>query len=264
MREANVVYPADDRLDFSIIHHELWDCYLPYLGPAATLLYCFLKRQLQHGLAGPSSATWAAEVCAPLSLSVTDSHQAWARLQEMGLIVANSDGSYLLMNPKPKREFQELFADLSPRQQQFPQVSLEASIEADATQRALRRKRSQTPLYAFVEQQFGRVLSSTETERLRTCEATYPRELVELAVEVAVIAQALSMAYIEQVLLNWQVKGIKTAQAARADAEQFRLQKALKRGGRKKTTASSQASAGTYDDLELYRLPSSKPVKEDA
>lgn len=266
MRQANMVYPMEeDRQDFSVIYHELWDCYLPYLGPAATLLYCFLKRQLHQGLSGPSSPSWAADVCAPLSLSVSDSHQAWARLQEMGLIIANSDGSYCLANPKRKEEFQQAFADLAPRQQQFPAVSLEASIEADATQRALRRKRAQTSLYAFVEQQFGRALNSLEGERLRVIEDTHPRELVELAVELAVIAQALSIPYVEQVLFNWQVKGIKTAQEARADTEQYRMQKALKSTGRKKgKSATNKTTTGPYDDLDLYRLPANKPGKEDA
>lgn len=260
MRQANVVYPMDDRQDFSIIYHELWDCYLPYLGPAATLLYCFLKRQLQQGLSGPSSTSWAADVCTPLSLSVADSHQAWARLQEMGLVIANSDGSYLLANPKPKQEFQLAFADLTPRQQQFPAVGLEASIEADATQRAMRRRRAQTTLYSLVEQEFGRTLNATEAERLKVIEASHPRELVELAVELAVVAQAFSMAYIEQVLLNWQVKGIRSAQAARADAEQFRLQKALKVRGQKKTKAAKETT-DTVDDLELYRLRSTQPSR---
>ncbi len=265
MRQANVVYPLEeDRQDFSIIYHELWDCYLPYLGPAATLLYCFLKRQVHRGLSGPSSANWAADVCAPLSLTVSDSHQAWARLQEMGLIIANSDGSYSLANPKTKEEFQQAFADLAPRQQQFPAVSLQASIEADATQRALRRRRAQVSLYSFVEQQFGRPLNSLEGEKLKNIEAKYPRDLVELAVELAVIAQALSIPYVEQVLCNWQVKGIKTAAEARADAEQFRMRKAMKSSGRQKTRSTpGKTSTGLYDDLDLYRLPTNKPVKED-
>lgn len=269
MRQANVVYPLADRQEFSIIYHELWDCYLPYLGPAATLLYCFLQRQLQRGLSGPSSPAWAAEVCTPLSLSVADSHQAWARLQEMGLIVANSDGSYSLANPKPQAEFKEAFTDLRPRQQHFPAVDLQPSMQADAETRALRRNRAQKTLFSFVEQEFGRTLNSTEAARLATMEATYPRELVELAVEVALIAQALSLAYIEQVLLNWQVKGIKTAQAAQADAEQYRMQKARRSGGRKASKAAakrSEAGTGTdlYSDLDLYRLRPVKPEKEDA
>lgn len=263
MRQANVVYPLEDRQDFSVIYHELWDCYLPYLGPAAVLLYCFLRRQLQQGVAGPSSPSWAAEVCTPLSLSVADSHQAWARLQEMGLVVANSDGSYSLANPKSRQEFQQAFADLAPRQQQFPAVDLQPSIEADATARASRRNRAQKTLYVFVEQEFGRTLNSTEGERLRVLEATYPRELVEQAVEVAVIAQALSLNYVEQVLCNWKTKGITTAQAAQADAEQFRLKKALQSSGRSKSRKASKPAAGTYGDLDLYRLPPAKPTKED-
>ncbi|HBK85073.1 MAG TPA: hypothetical protein DDZ53_03475 [Firmicutes bacterium] len=263
MRQANVVYPLEDRQDFSVIYHELWDCYLPYLGPAAVLLYCFLKRQLQQGISGPSDASWAADVCTPLSLSVPDSHQAWARLQEMGLVIANSDGSYSLANPKPRQEFQLAFADLAPRQQQFPAVNSQPSIQADAAVRALRRNRAQKTLYNFVEQEFGRTLNSTEGERLQVLETTYPRELVELAIEVAVIAQATSLAYVEQVLLNWQVKGIATAQAARADAEQFRLQKALQSSGRRKSKQARKSATGALDDLDLYRIPPAKPIKED-
>ena len=118
-------------------------------------------------------------------------------------------------------------------------------------------------LYNFVEQEFGRTLNSTEGERLQVLETTYPRELVELAIEVAVIAQATSLAYVEQVLLNWQVKGIATAQAARADAEQFRLQKALQSSGRRKSKQARKSATGALDDLDLYRIPPAKPIKED-
>ncbi|NLY53605.1 MAG: DnaD domain protein [Firmicutes bacterium] len=262
MRQAGVVYPLDDRRDFSIIYDELWDCYLPYLGPAAALLYCFLMRSVRQGLAGPMGPHWAAEVCAPLGLSVPDSHQAWARLQEMGLVIANSDGSYSLVYPKTKAEFQQAFADLAPRQQQFLSVAMEPSIKADAQARRARRSRAQKTLYLFVEQEFGRALTSTEAQKLAELEKKYPRELVEVAVEMAIIAQAFSLAYVEQVLLNWQVKGITTAQAAREEAERHRLQKA-RRGTRSKARTAPKSTAERQDDLDLYRLRPTRPVKED-
>lgn len=265
MRQANVVYPLQDRQDFSIIYHELWDYYLPYLGSGAALLYCFLQRKIQEGLPGPSSREWAALVCSPLGLSVADSHQAWARLQEMGLITVNNDGSYSLANPKQGAEFEAAFADLRPRQQEFPAINLTPSLAADAAARAKRLRRAERSLYSLVEQEFGRTLNSTEGNRLQAMEAAYARELVELAVEIAVINQALNLAYVEQVLLNWKEKGIATAQAARADSQQFRLQKARRQSGRSAAkSARKQAPGGNkpniFDDLDFYR---SSPAKKE-
>lgn len=265
MREANLVYPADERRDFSIIYNELWDCYLPYLGPVAALLYCYLVRMVRHGLAGPSGPSWQAEVCAPLGIAVADSYQAWARLQEFGLIVANSDGSYSLTSPKRQEEFQELYADLTPRQQQLQPLET-SSLQGEAQRRSLRHSREQT-LFSFVEQEFGRTLSMTEMDKVLSLEKNYPRELVEYAVEMAIIAQARSLAYVEQILTNWKVKGIHTLQQAEQDAQQHRLQKARRssrsRSKAKQHEAKTKSESNVLDDLDLYRLRPNRPSKED-
>lgn len=254
MRKSNLIYPTEERQNFSIVYHELWDCYLPQLGPAATLLYCYLLRLVRHGMSGPGGAGWPAEVCAPLGMSLNDSHQAWARLQEFGLIIANSDGSYALTQPKTKEEFQAAFTGFAPLQQQLAPVSSEPTIQAEATMRALRRNRSQKSLFSIVEQEFGRPLSMTEMEKVLVLEKAHPRDLVELATEMAVIAQARSLAYIEQILLNWQLKGITTAQDGRQDIDQHRLQKAKRRGGKKtEEKAGQQQPENPWDDIRFYK-----------
>lgn len=261
MRKSNSVYPTEERQDFSIVYHELWDCYLPQLGPAASLLYCYLLRLVRHGLSGPDGAGWQAEVCAPLGMSQNDSHQAWARLQEFGLIIANSDGSYALTQPKSKEDFRAAFRDFAPMQQQLTAVSSEPTIQGEATMRGLRRSRSKKTLFSIVEQEFGRALSMTEMEKVLVLEKAHPRDLVELATEMAVIAQARSLSYIEQILLNWQLKGISTAEAARQDSDQHRLQKAKRRGGKKTDLKTEEPVAiEAWDDIRLYRA---LPPKED-
>lgn len=256
MRKANFVYAGEDRINFSIIYDELWDSYLPYLGPAAALLYCYLLRLSRHGISGPGGPGWQAEVCAPLGLSVPDSHQCWARLQEFGLLYPASDGSYTLGYPKTKEELNTLLADFMPLQQlSLPSVSVESSIKSEAMMRSQRRNRANKTLFSFVEQEFGRALSMTEMERVLALEKTYARDLIELAVELAIIAQARSLAYIEQILVNWHLKGITTAAAARQDSEQHRQQKSR----RNRKSKSKQALEATkdeedvWDDLDLYR-----------
>jgi DnaD/phage-associated family protein len=260
MPKSNSVHLIDDRQNFSIVYHELWDCYLPQIGPAATLLYCYLLRLASHGLSGPGGAGWQAEVCAPLGMNLNDSHQAWARLQECGLILANSDGSYSLMQPKSREEFQAAFKDFQPLQQPLLPVNNQSSIQGEAAMRALRRNRGQKTLFSVVEQEFGRPLSMTEMEKVLSLEKAHPRELVELATEMAVIAQARSMAYIEQILLNWQLKGITTAQAARQDSEQHRMQKARRRSSKKAEAKPEKDSAYAWDDIRIYRA---LPPKEE-
>lgn len=255
MRKSNQVYLTEERQNFSIVYHELWDYYLPVLGPAATLLYCYLLRLVRHGLSGPSGAGWQAEVCGALGMTLADSHQAWARLQEFGLIVAHSDGSYALTQPKNKDDFQAAFRDLAPMQQQLTPVNSEAVIKTEAIMQGQRRSRAQKTLLGIVEQEFGRALSTVEMEKLMVLEQAYSRELVELATEMAVINQARSLSYIEQILLNWKLKGITTAQAARQDNEQYRMQRAKRRSGSKKAEEKPNAAASNspWDDIRLYK-----------
>lgn len=253
MPKSNSVNLIDDRQYFSLVYHELWDCYLPQIGPAATLLYCYLLRLVRHGLSGPGGSGWQAEVCAPLGMSLNDSHQAWARLQEYGLILANSDGSYSLTQPRSKDDFQATFKDFVPLQQPLAPVSSQPSTAGEATMRALRKNRGQKSLFSVVEQEFGRALSMTEMEKVLSLEKSYPRELVEVATELAVIAQARNLAYIEQILVNWQLKGITTAQAARQDSEQHRASKAKRRSNPKTTGKAGQPEAeNPWDDIRFY------------
>ncbi|MGI6357984.1 MAG: DnaD domain-containing protein [Bacillota bacterium] len=263
MQPGNRVYLADDRQSFSIIYHELWDYYLPMIGPAATLLYCYLLRLVKHGLSGPGGSGWQAEICGPLGMTLNESYQAWARLQEFGLVIAQSDGSYALTSPKAKDDFQAAFADATPLQQQLKPVSSEAQIRTEALMRGQRRSRAQKSMLSIVEQEFGRALSTTEMDKLLVLEKAYARDLLELAVEIAVINQARNLSYIEQILINWRLKGITSAQAARQDAAEHRMQKARRRSGKRTESSAKQSDSELQELLNDVRLYRALPPKEE-
>ncbi len=217
---------AGARRGFSVIFDELWSGYLPHIGPQAALLYCFLQYLSGGDAPNPCSQEWGNEVCQPLGMSVEDSHQAWARLQEMCLLVPTADG-YALCDPHPT-----------------PQT----------------KPSSEGKLLVELEKMFGRPLSMTEITLAQEFQQAYGWELVLAAAAVAVDAQARSMPYIRQVLLNWQAKGINTVQQANEDIADFRHEKArrhARRGGKAKKVASatqsspSTSSSVTYDESEI-------------
>ncbi|MBT9134042.1 MAG: hypothetical protein DDT37_01533 [Firmicutes bacterium] len=220
------LHRASARRGFSVIFDELWAAYLPHIGSQAALLYCFLQYLSGGEIPNPCSKEWGDEVCQPLGMSVDESHQAWARLQEMCLLIPAAEG-YALCDPNPT-----------------PQA----------------RPESERKLLVDLEKLFGRPLSMTEITLAQEFEQVYGCELVLAAAAVAVEVQARSMPYIRQVLLNWQAKGISTVDQAIEDTAEFRREKArrhARRGGQTKRAASpvqtspSASTSVTYDESEI-------------
>lgn len=225
----------EERRGFTIVYDELWSDYLAHIGGQGALLYCFLRYLSGKEIPNPCSQEWGVEVCQQLGMSVLESHQAWAKLQEMGLITPVDEG-YLLRDPVPK-----------PHQ----------------------RKDTPETLLVRIEELFGRPLSMTEISQIEELELTFNDQLVLSAARLAVDAQALSLAYIRQVLLNWKAKGIKTAEEAVADVEDYRLKKArrhARKGERQeKQSAAREVSAGTvtYDEAEVILRRMAKSAGEE-
>lgn len=210
------------RRGFSIVFDELWTDYLPHISGSGALLYCYLKHMAGKEIPNPCSKEWGQEVCQPLSMSVSESHQAWARLQEMGLLT-HVEGTYILCEPLPVS---------APKQREV--------VGENA--------------YAQVEALFGRPLSMSEVSQVETLEEAYATRLIVMAAELAVQAQALNTSYIRQVLLNWRAKGITSPEQAEADLEQFRVKKAkrhARKGDRPGKMTEVKAPDGTYDVDEV-------------
>ncbi|MBT9152219.1 MAG: DNA replication protein DnaD [Firmicutes bacterium] len=215
----------EGRREFSIIFHELWTVYLSNIGGSGALLYCFLKYLAVDEVPHPCSVEWEQEVCLPLGLSYEESHAAWARLQEYGLILLE-ENSYVLCEPQGK-------------------VGVAGAQQGDS-------------LLVAVEALFGRPLSMTEVHLLGDLCKLYDEALVRAAVQVAAETRALSLPYIRQVLLNWKAKGILTAAEADADRVAFQEGKAKrnhKSAGSKREKAPSSPLVPTarpkYDEAEI-------------
>lgn len=215
----------DERREFSIIYHELWTESLAHIGGSGALLYCYLQYLADHEVPEPYSAEWEQAVCLPLGLSINESHAAWAKLQESGLILLEKN-SYVLCEPCRKTS--------TPQNNEGKVLMVE------------------------VEARFGRPLSMTEIQLLGDYCRMYDESLVRLATEVAVEAGALSLPYIRQVLLNWKAKGIVTAAQAESDRVNFQEKKAKRnartaRRGNESPLPSPALppSKNKYDDTEI-------------
>lgn len=79
-------------------------------------------------------------------------------------------------------------------------------------------------LVSVFEQEFGRGLSAMELEMISGWikEDKFDEELILLALKEAVVSQALSLKYIDRILLNWNRKNIKTVQQVKIETQKHR------------------------------------------
>lgn len=80
-------------------------------------------------------------------------------------------------------------------------------------------------IFAFIESNFGRTLNSIEYEIISNWE---DNELTRYAIKQAVLNQAYSVKYIDTILENYKIKGIKTVVDARKDDKEFKEKKKTK------------------------------------
>ncbi|MDO4775252.1 MAG: DnaD domain protein [Aerococcaceae bacterium] len=96
-------------------------------------------------------------------------------------------------------------------------------------------------LIATFEREFGRVLTPIELETINQWLVldSYQPDLIRLALKEAVIHQAISLKYIDKILLSWEKKNIRTVQEAQQELRRFQ--------GRQEQAAQN----AHYDDIEI-------------
>lgn len=79
-------------------------------------------------------------------------------------------------------------------------------------------------LVSVFEQEFGRALSAMELDMISgwVKEDQFDEEVILLALKEAVVSQALSLKYIDRILLNWNRKNIKTVQQVKIETQKHR------------------------------------------
>ena len=67
-----------------------------------------------------------------------------------------------------------------------------------------------TNIYSFLEENFGRTISSLECEKLDSWTKEFNEEIVKHAIELSVMNNAKKFSYVEGILRNWKASGYKT------------------------------------------------------
>lgn len=85
-------------------------------------------------------------------------------------------------------------------------------------------KNEEGELFAIFEQEFGRLLSPMECESITMWldEDGHRAEIIRAALKEAVIAQKLSLRYIDRILFEWKKKNVKTLQDVEQQTKSFR------------------------------------------
>ncbi len=104
-------------------------------------------------------------------------------------------------------------------------------------------------VYALFEAEFARPLSPIELQKLNAWLITdgWSAVMIEQAVQRAVMHGALSLAYIDKILLRWRSEGIMTPEQLAADEfEQPKKRRDNKQRGKKPTDEPSYATGADY------------------
>lgn len=74
------------------------------------------------------------------------------------------------------------------------------------------KKETTTNIYTFVEENFGRLLTSTEVQKIHKWLSSFDEEVIKYAFEKSVLAGVRTFRYVEGTLNNWQGCNYKTIQ----------------------------------------------------
>lgn len=82
--------------------------------------------------------------------------------------------------------------------------------------------KEENDLYSKIESEFGRVLSPIEYETIAQMVSDYSIELIELALKESVLNKALSLKYMEKILINWKKNNLQTKQEIESYTQNFK------------------------------------------
>lgn len=97
--------------------------------------------------------------------------------------------------------------------------ALDKQGKTDTTQKNAPDYKQRSELIQHFEEEFGRSLTQMELEQINQwlLDDQYDIAVILLALKEAVIHQALSLKYIDTILLNWEKRNIRTVQEAQAE-----------------------------------------------
>lgn len=101
---------------------------------------------------------------------------------------------------------------------------IDTVLEERTSQKVMTQKEQEGEIFRLFEQEFGRFLSPMESETIAMWmdQDQQSPELIRAALKEAVLAQKMSLRYIDRILFEWKKKNVKTMQDVEKQASQFR------------------------------------------
>ena len=151
-------------------------------------------------------------------------HYGWHSHQAMSQLSLLADQGYLVFEMDASGQDRLSLAPLFERLESFnPAARQKQTTSSNETDPTSDQKQTMTAsqLIPLVEGEFGRSLSALEYETLNGWlkQDGYAPDLIRLAVKEAVLRQALSLKYIDRILINWERHGLTTATQVQAYLE---------------------------------------------
>lgn len=152
-------------------------------------------------------------------------HYGWQSHQAMSQLSLLADQGYLVFEVDALGQDRLSLAPLFERLESLNPSSSQnqtttTSAETDQTNDS-QEAVTASQLIPLIEGEFGRSLSALEYETLNGWlkQDGYAPDLIRLAVKEAVLRQALSLKYIDRILINWERHGLTTATQVQAYLE---------------------------------------------
>lgn len=148
-------------------------------------------------------------------------HYGWQSHQAMSQLSLLADQGYLVFEVDASGQDRlslaplfERLETLNPSSFQNQTTTSAGTDQTSDSQEAI----TASQLIPLIEGEFGRSLSALEYETLNGWlkQDGYAPDLIRLAVKEAVLRQALSLKYIDRILINWERHGLTTAAQAQA------------------------------------------------
>ncbi|MBF6977785.1 DnaD domain-containing protein [Tuanshanicoccus lijuaniae] len=134
---------------------------------------------------------------------------------------------------------------LEPFYEMLEQKMKPQKTEPTASKASLEQKLELVPTF---EGEFGRPLTQIELMQIadwKTGDA-FEDDLIILALKQAVLNQAISLKYIDRILLGWKKKNIRTVEEAKRDIEQY---------NQAKVNRQQQSSSQSNETIESFKIP---------
>ena len=148
-------------------------------------------------------------------------HHGWQSHQAMSQLSLLADQGYLVFEVDASGQDRLSLAPLFERLETLnPSSSQNQTTTSAGTDQTSDSQEAMTAsqLIPLIEGEFGRSLSALEYETLNGWlkQDGYAPDLIRLAVKEAVLRQALSLKYIDRILINWERHGLTTVAQAQA------------------------------------------------